>query len=198
MKKLSPSEIWPPAVYESVRQDFRARVIAHKRPRRLSVGPFMTWVFEDRLTVKFQIQEIVHAERLSDPAQIAEEVEAFNEMIPGPDELSATLLIDSASEAEARERLAGLVGLRESVFLEIGGARVKARFDPGREDGARVSAVQYLRFPLPREAVSAFLGGAAARLVVEHPRYRAAVTLEGETRRSLEADLREGGGVDVA
>jgi hypothetical protein len=194
MRKLSPAEIWPTAVYEGVRQDFRARVIAHKRPRRVTAGPFMTFVFEDRLTVKFQVQEIIRAEKLLDPAQIAEEVAGFNEMIPGPDELSATLLIDSQSEAEARERLSGLTGLRESVFLEIGGARVMARFDPGREDGARVSAVQYLIFPLPKGAVSAFLGGAPARLLIEHPRYRASVTLEGETRRSLEADLREGGG----
>ena len=73
MKKLTPQDIWPPSVYEGVRQDFRQKVIVHKRARRLAVGPFMTFIFEDRLTVKFQIQEILRAEKITDPHGIAEE-----------------------------------------------------------------------------------------------------------------------------
>src|SRR5687767_14084266 len=106
MKKLTPQDIWPPSVYEGVLQDFRQKVIVHKRARRLAVGPFMTFIFEDRLTVKFQIQEILRAEKISEPHAIAEEVEGFNSMLPDDSELSATLLIESASEAEAQARLA--------------------------------------------------------------------------------------------
>src|SRR5262245_18207507 len=119
MRKLSPADIWPLPVYENVREDFRAKVIAHKKHRRVTVGPFMTFVFEDRLTVQFQIQEILRAEKVTDPAQIAEEVEAFSAMLPGLHELSVTLLIESLSEAEAEERLSRLIGLKKSVFLEI-------------------------------------------------------------------------------
>src|SRR4051812_18188673 len=121
MKKLTAQEIWPLPVYEGVRPEFRAKVIAHKKLRRLTVGPFMTFVFEDRLSVKFQIQEILRAEKVTAPEGVAEELEAFNEMIPGPHELSATLLIESSSDAEAQARLASLVGLKDCVFLEAGG-----------------------------------------------------------------------------
>lgn len=192
MKKLSPQDIWPAQVYEGVRDEFRRKVIAHKKIRRVSVGPFMTFVFEDRITVKFQIQEILRAERITRPEDIAEEVNAFNEMIPDAGELSATLLIESASEAEAKERLASLVGLRESVWIEVGGHRIQARFDPNREDDRRVSAVQYLRFPFSKEAREAFQKEEEeARLIVEHPNYRHSLRIEGDLRLSLKSDLQE-------
>lgn len=191
MRKLSVSDIWPIKIYEGVRQEFRQRVIAHKKARRVTVGSFMTFVFEDRLTVKFQIQEILRAENVTDPAAVAEEIEAFSEMLPGPGELSATLLIESKTEQEAVSRLASLVGLKEKVFFEVGEERVPAQFDPGRENTQKVSAVQYLRFSFSAKMREAFLAGAPARLVIEHPNYREALALEGALRQSLENDLRE-------
>lgn len=189
MKKLSVSEIWPPAIYEGVRQDFRAKVIAHKKNRRVEVGPYMTFVFEDRLTVKFQIQEVLRAEKVSDPEHIAEEVEGFNTMLPEDGALSATLLIASKTEEEAVARLGSLVGLRERVFLEIGGERYYARFDPNRENSVKISAVQYLLFRLPPGAAEA-LGRGPARLVVDHPSYQEATVLADSVRASLQQDLR--------
>src|SRR5437016_10043743 len=94
MQPLQPKELWPLPVYEGVRDQFRREVIEAKKDRRVQVGPFMSFVFENRLTVKFQLQEILRIERLTEPAQVAEEVDGFNTMLPGEGELSATLMIE--------------------------------------------------------------------------------------------------------
>ena len=192
MKKLSPADIWPASVYEGARTDFRAKVIAHKRARRVEVGPFMTFIFEDRLTVKFQVQEILRAEKVTQPEHIAEEVAGFNTMLPDDGALSATLLISSASDAEAVERLSSLVGLRERVALWIAGEEVRAVFDPDRENDHKVSAVQYLTFALSERARAAFLGGAGARLLVTHVNYEYGFDLSETVCNSLRNDLRPG------
>jgi hypothetical protein len=190
MKKLQATDIWPGAVYEGLRQDFRAKVIAHKKARRVEVGPFMTFIFEDRLTVKFQVQEILRAEKVTAPEHIAEEVEGFNTMLPEDGALSATLLIASASDAEAIQRLASLVGLRERVALQVGEHEIRAAFDPNRENDHKISAVQYLTFAFSEAARAAFLAGTAARLVVSHPNYTHALDLPGIVADSLRNDLR--------
>src|SRR3979411_45044 len=147
MQPLTPKDLWPLPVYEGVRDQFRKEVIAAKKDRRVQVGPFMTFVFENRTTVKFQVQEIMRIERITGPEQVAEELEGFNTMLPGPGELSATLLIElSGSDAEVKAQLARLSGLAEHVWLWAGGRRVRGNFDPDRDDGRRVSAVQYVRF----------------------------------------------------
>jgi len=188
MKPLTPSDLWPLPVYEGVRERFRGEVIAAKRDRRVQVGSFMTFVFENRTTVKFQAQEILRIERITDPAQVAEELDGFNSMLPGPGELSATLLIElTGTDAEVKARLASLYGLRDHVFLEVAGTRLQGKLDPGREEPGRVSAVQYLRFPVPD--AQAFLRGPAF-LVIDHPQYGRRTELPEAVRRSLAQDLR--------
>ena len=114
MRKLELKDLWPLPVYEGVRHQFRREVIAAKQARRITVGPFMTFVFENRLTVKFQVQEVLRVERIDSPEGIEEELLGFNGMLPGPGELSATLLI---------ELTAPIVGPQQPRMLQRAGLR---------------------------------------------------------------------------
>lgn len=189
MRQLTTQDLWPLPVYEGVRDQFRREVIAAKKDRRIEVGPNMTFVFENRLTVKFQVLEILRAERITAPEHVAEELDGFNTMLPGEGELSATLLIAfTGSEAEVAKRLEELSGLSAHVFLEVAGKRIPGELEGGRDDGRRVSAVQYIRFPIgdARALLDAKL---PARLGIDHPAYRHAADLPDGMRRSLAADL---------
>jgi hypothetical protein len=146
----------------------------------------MTFVFENRLTVKFQVQEVLRVERIDSEEAIAEELAGFNTMLPGAGELSATLLIElSGSDAEVKAELARLSGLGEHVWLEVAGTRVRGNFDPGRDDGRRFSAVQYVRFPVGGSIDPA----RPVALVIDHPNYSHRTELGVEARKSIAADL---------
>ena len=188
MKHLSPSDLWPLPVYEGVRPQFRAEVIEAKKHRRVTVGPFLTFIFENRLTVKFQIQEILRIEKISDPAQVAEEVEGFNTMLPGPGELSATLLIELTGTDEAvKAELHKLYGITRHLWLELARTRIAGEVEPGREEESRgAAAVQYLRFKVPD--AQALVRGPAF-LAVDHPQYAHRQELPESVRRSLAQDL---------
>ena len=187
MQPLTAKDLWPLPVYETVRDQFRKEVIAAKKDRRIQVGPFMTFVFENRTTVKFQVQEILRIEKITDAAQVNEEVEGFNSMLPGPGELSATLMIElTGTDPEVKAQLARLFGLRDHVWLELGGTRVRGALEPDREEPGRVSAVQYVRFEVPD--AQALLRGPAV-LVIDHPAYSHRAELPEAARRSLAQDL---------
>ena len=189
MNPLTQNDLWPLPVYEQVRDEFRKKVIEEKQHRRVFVGPFMTFVFENRLTVKFQVMEILRAEKVADPAHVAEELEGFNTMLPPPGGLSSTLMVElRGSEEEVKAELARLVGLHRHVHLKIDGARVPAEFDAGRDDGTRIAAVQYVRFPLGALA-SKLPGARSVALIVDHPHYQHRTELTEQQRRSLAADL---------
>ncbi len=190
MEPLQQKDLWPLPVYEGVRNEFRRKVIAEKEHRRLAVGPDMTFVFENRLTVKFQVQEILRVERISKPEGVQEELDGFNEMLPGRGELSATLLIELIGpEPEVAAKLARLSGLADHVWLELAGARVQASFDGDRDDGRRVSAVQYVRFPLGAHGPALSKLTESVALVIDHPAYAHRAELSPEARRSLARDL---------
>jgi len=188
MKPLSTSELWPNAAYEGVRDQFRKEVIAAKQHRRVGVGPWMTFVFENRLTVKFQIQEILRIERISDVAQVAEEVRGFNTMLPGAGELSATLLIElRGPDEEVKAQLTKLYGLSRHLWLEVAGKRIAGEMESGREEPGRgAAAVQYLRFKVPDP--QALRRGPSA-LVVDHPAYAHRTDLPDAVRDSLLQDF---------
>jgi len=186
MQPLRKSDLWPLQIYDGMRDEFRRTVIAAKEHRRVSVGPYMTFVFENRLTVKFQVQEVLRVERIESPAGIDEELEGFNTMLPGPGELSATLLIElTGTDAEVKEKLSRLTRLADHVWLELEGKRVRGIFDPDRDDGRRVSAVQYVRFPVGGRIDPA----RPLALLVDHPAYSHGAELPAEARRSIAADL---------
>jgi hypothetical protein len=159
-----------------------------KQHRRVPVGPFMTFVFENRLTVKFQVQEILRIEKISAPEQVAEEVEGFNTMLPGEDELSATLLIElRGGDLEVKAELQKLYGISRHLWLEVGGKRTPGEMEGGREEPGRgAAAVQYLRFKVPD--AEALRRGPAA-VIVDHPAYTHRTELAESVRRSLAQDL---------
>jgi len=178
--------------YEAIRDDVRRRIIALKRGRRVSVGPDITFVFENHDTVYFQIQEMLRTERISDLDAVRDELAVYNALLPQPGELSATMLIELTEQERIAERLLSLLGIDEAVSLHIGaGHRGAAAFEPGRSKADKLSAVQYVRFPLSPPARAAFLDPAVtARLVIDHPNYQAETMLEGPVRASLCDDLR--------
>ena len=178
--------------YESIREEVRRRNIELKRARRVSVGPEITFVFENHDTVYFQIQEMLRAERITDLDAVREEVAVYNGLLPQPGELSATMLIEITQPEHVAERLLSFLGIDEAVRLHIGTAHhLPAVFEPGRSRADKLSAVQYVRFAVPAAARREFLDASVAvRLAVEHPSYRAETALEGRVRASLCDDLR--------
>jgi hypothetical protein len=189
LKKLAPADVKPLAEYEARRAAFRAMVIEHKRPRRVSVGDRVTFVFEDRQTVLFQIQEMLRVERITAPEKVAEEVETYNDLIPDAGELCATMFVEVPDASRIATVLGDLRGLRERVVLEAGPHRVRAETVAGRADDDPLAAVEYLKFRVPPAAVAALRAGAPAALVTDHPRYAHRAPLADETRRALLEDL---------
>jgi len=190
MTPLSAADIPALEVFEAIRDELRARVIAHKAPRRVAVGDRVTLLFEDRETIRWQILEMCRVERTRDARAIAQEVAVYNELVPGPGELSATMFIEITEPGKIRSELDRLLGIDDCVALQVGARRVKAKFDARQLEEDRISAVHYLRFTLSAEEVAAF-GEAATpvALCVEHPAYREATPLSPETRASLRIDL---------
>ena len=190
MQRVEPSEILDLTAYEKVRADFVAKMIEKKRPRRIHVGENLCFIFENRDTVIFQIQEMTRAERTVKEEAIAAEVAVYNELIPGAHELSATLMIEIPQGEQIRSELDRLVGIDEHVAIDVGGERVPAKFDEKQFEEDRISAVQYIRFPLGPELAARFRNPATpVALCVDHPNYRASQAIEGPSRASLAADL---------
>jgi hypothetical protein len=188
MKPVSTAEIKSVADYELERPSLRPKLMELKDRRRLRVGGHLTFLFENRDTVRYQIQEMMRIERLEKPAEIRHEVETYNELIPGPNELSASLLIEYETPEERAIWLRELLGLEDHVWLEVEGAgRAKARFDDRQISTDRLSSVQYIKFPLSPEQAAAFARGAS--VVVDHPRYSARSPIAGEQMDELRQDL---------
>jgi len=190
MKPVEASDILDLTSYEKTRPEFLAHMIEMKRARRIHVGPILCFLFENRETVLFQIQEMTRVERTVSDEGIAEEVAVYNELIPGDDELSATLMIEIPDMASIRSQLDRLVGIDEHVHLDIGGESIRATFDDKQFEEDRVSAVQYVRFPLGADLATRFRDPAVpVELRVDHPNYTEKTAIEGEARRSLIRDL---------
>jgi len=198
MQPIHLSEIKDLVEYEKARDAMRARVIEVKRNRRVPVGDNLTFLFENRDTVLFQIQEMVRTERIVDEARIQEEIDAYNALIAGEDELSATLFIEipelaRMSNDEVRRTINRFQGLdRGGVTLRLGDRPpIPARFEEGHSKEEKMAAVHYLRFAVPREAQAALADPRqAVRLVVDHPSYRAEAEVPAATRAELLGDLR--------
>ena len=191
MRRVTLDEILGIERYEKVRNDFRARIIALKRSRRAPVGDRVTFVFENHDTVLFQIQEMVRAERITDLDKIRFEIDTFNALIPAAGELSATMLIEITEQGGIRGELLRLLGIDETVSIQIGDRHVvRAEFEPGRSKEDKLSAVQYVRFPFGEAAREAFCDERQeAKLVIDHPNYRAGAAIAGAVRRSVIGDL---------
>jgi hypothetical protein len=190
MRKLTRADIRGPKLYGPIRDDLRKRVIAIKRVRRVSVGPQITIVFENRATMIFQIEEMARAESIVEPDKIQEEIDIYNAILPDQGQLGATLLIEITDENEIARTLEKLVGLQEHVWLIVGGERLKGDFDPEQFRSDKLAAVQYLKFTLSAVAQKALVtAGTAVALSIDHPNYRHEARLDEEARASLAEDL---------
>jgi len=193
MKKLDLSDVKNIYEYEKVREEMCRRIIDLKRRRRVQVGKYLCFVFENRETALFQIQEMCRVERIVDEAKIREEVEVYNDLIPGENELSATLLIEIEDRAEIQPVLDRLMGIDagEHVWIQVGkDYAIPAKFEPGHSDADRgkLSAVHFIRFAFPPGAIEAFKKQ-DAYLVVDHPREKARTRIPDEVKASLFDDF---------
>jgi hypothetical protein len=192
MTPIAADEILNLYDYEKVRDGRRQAVIALKAERRVSVGRHLSFVFENRQTVWFQIQEMIRAERLVDPEKIAEEIAVYNTLLPRPGELAATMFIEIGEPERIKPVLDALLGIdtRDYVRLQVGPHVVAGVFESGHSDEelGKLSAVHFVRFPLPPAARRAF-ADAEVTVLVEHPNERARTVLSAATRRRLAEDL---------
>ncbi len=192
MQKLDRASLWSLEQYAERREAFRAEVMAHKKPRRIAIGPHATLYFEDYTTMKYQVQEMLRAERIFEADGINEEIEAYNPLIPDGTNLKATFMIEYADENERREALARLGGIEDTVWLQAQGSQkvyAIANEDLDRSEGDKASAVHFLRFELDPETVKAFKSGATISFGIEHDGLAGSVTLEPAQTESLAADL---------
>ncbi len=191
--KLAATDLLSLEQYARERAAFRARVLEHKRARQLHVGPHTTWSFEDRLTVQYQIQEMLRIERIFEPEGIAAELAAYNPLIPDGHNWKATLLIEFAEPLERRTALAALRGIETRCWVQVAGhARVAAIADEDlpRENEAKTSAVHFLRFELGPAMIGALRAGAALGAGIDHEHYRYSIEpVPAAVRAALLADL---------
>jgi hypothetical protein len=191
---LGIDEIVDLDAYEALREDYRARVRDAKQARRLAVGDRVTLLFENRETVRFQVQEMLRVERIRGAARVQHELDVYNELVPGAGELSATLLIEITDTRQIRSELDRLLGIDACVFLVLGAGagalRIRARFDERQLEEDRISAVHYLRFDVGAEAAARVRDARVpVRVAIEHAAYAASAELTPALRASLVADL---------
>jgi hypothetical protein len=175
MQPLNVSDLMSLEQYARERPALRARLIEHRRRRALALGPHCTWSFEDRLTVQYQVQEMLRAERIFEPAGIAEELAAYNPLIPDGTNLKATVMLEYPDATERAQRLSALRGFGARCWMQVVGfARVAAIADEDleRESEEKTSAVHFVRFEFVAPMIAALKGGAALGAGVDHPAYR--------------------------
>lgn len=193
MEKLTRDNLYSLEKYAEVRKDFRARVMEHKRDRRLQLGENATLYFEDRLTMQYQVQEMLRIERIFEAEGIEEELQAYNPLIPDGSNWKATFMVEFPDVAERREKLKQLVGIEERVWLQVGETekiRPVADEDLERDSEDKTSAVHFLRFELAREQADALKAGAPLAAGIDHEKYRVEVRpVSSNIRDSLLADL---------
>jgi hypothetical protein len=193
VKKLDESDLLSLERYSRERPDFRARVIAHKKNRQLNVGPNTMWLFEDRLTVQYQVQEMLRTERIFEAEGIAEELAAYNPLIPDGRNWKATLLIEYTDPEVRRVQLEKLRGIEDRCWVQVAGCQrllAIADEDLERENETKTSAVHFLRFELDEAMIAALRGGATLAVGVDHPNYRHEIAaVPDQVRGSLLSDL---------
>jgi uncharacterized protein DUF3501 len=190
-RRLAPPDLMSLEQYARARAEFRARVLDHKRPRTIAVGPHATWCFEDRLTIQYQVQEMLRAERIFELQGIQDELDAYNPLIPDGGNLKATFLIEYTDPDERAVALTRLKGIERRCYL-VAGDEVSfavADEDLERENEVKTSAVHFLRFELSPRARAFLAAGAPLRAGSDHPAYAHSVELSAETAAALAADL---------
>ena len=189
MDKISFDDVLNIYEYEKQRKARRCKLMETKARRRIAVGDRVTFLFENRETVLNQIHEMVRAERIVDDDKVREEIEVYNELIPGDGGLSATMFIEITELKMIQPQLDRLLGIDDCVTIEVGQHKIKGLFDPRQSCEDRISAVHYIRFPFQREAIEALKSGAQVRIVIAHKNYRASADVLDALREELLEDL---------
>ncbi|MBC7657429.1 MAG: DUF3501 family protein [Frankiaceae bacterium] len=192
MTRLTRSDLLPLERYAGERAAFRARVIAHKRSRVVALGAHVSLLFEDRLTVQYQVQEMLRIERIFEAAGIQQELDAYNPLIPDGGNLKATMLLEFPDAVERATRLSGLAGIEHRIFAEVEGCdRVFALADEdlARSDADKTSAVHFLRFEFPAADISALKSGASLSMGIDDGRLPARVRVAESVVVALSQDF---------
>jgi hypothetical protein len=193
MKKLTRDDLYPLEKYAELRPRLRAEVMAHKQHRQVAIGPNATLYFEDRMTMQYQVQEMLRIERIFEAEGINDELAAYNPLIPDGSNWKATFMVEFPEEDERREALKRLKGVENRAWVRVAGfelVRPHVDEDLEREDEEKTSAVHFMRFELTPEMVTAVKQGAAIAMGIDHPAYTHAVeTIQAATRDSLALDL---------
>ena len=193
MQQLTRSDLFSLETYAEKRPEFRANVIAHKKNRQVQLGSNATLSFEDRLTIQYQVQEMLRIERIFEAAGIEEELAAYNPLIPDGSNLKATFMLEYDDEVERKQALANLIGIEDKVWLQIEGhTPVLAISDEDleRENDEKTSSVHFMRFEFTQAMVAAAKKGAAIAIGIDHPHYQVHINaLPDNIRNALAADF---------
>jgi hypothetical protein len=193
MRKLEAQDLYSLERYSRERPEFRARVMAHKKNRQLSVGPSTMWLFEDRMTVQYQVQEMLRTERIFEAEGIADELAAYNPLIPDGRNWKVTLLIEFPDPEIRRVQLEKLRGVEDRCWVQVGELpRLAAIADEDleRENETKTSAVHFLRFELTEEMAASLQGGAPLSIGIDHPNYQHRLQpVPDNVRAALVSDL---------
>ena len=193
MPSITRASLMTLEAYAKVRKEFRANVMAHKKNRRVHLGDHITLQFEDEMTMRYQIQEMLRAARIFEEDGIQEELDAYNPLVPDGSNWKATMLIEYPDTTERAKALAELIGVEDRIWIQVEGCpRVYAIADEDldRETDVKTSSVHFLRFELDAAMKQALSGNAGLRMGVDHPRYRTVLdSLPTAVRESLMRDL---------
>ncbi len=192
MNKLTRADLMSLEQYHTERKAFRAKVMEHKAPRKVSIGPNASLYFEDRLTMQYQIQEMLRIERIFEAEGIQDELDAYNPLIPDGHNWKATFMVEFPDVEERKRKLAELIGIERQVWVQIHGfAKVYpiANEDLSRETTDKTSSVHFLRFELTPDMVVAARDATPLSMGIDHPVYQYSMEVPLETRRALAKDL---------
>ena len=191
MHKLVINDLMNIIEYEKVRNEYREELMLYKKNRRISLGPNITITFENRRTMTFQIQEIMRAERLVHDENIQEEIDVYNSLLPQKNSLSATLFIEVTEKRKIKPILNQFIGLTEgdTLFLEIGGKKIFAEFEAGREESDKISSVHYVQFSIKQELIPFFKNDEDIKLKIDYKEYSHSQLLSNNFKSSLFNDL---------
>ena len=194
MNLLTPQDLLPAVAYEQQRAEFRSQIIALKQRRRISIGPLITLVFENRETLRFQTQEMIRVEQIHNSHKVQEELDVYNALMPGSGELSATLLIELTEEERMKEWLDVFMGLDhgETVAIRAGTEQAFGLFEGGHSHETKISAVHFVRFSPTASMTAAFADlRQPVMLTVHHHEYHAEVPVPGSMREEWLSDLHQ-------
>ena len=192
MRQIEPRSLLSLEAYAKERGSYRARVLEHKKSRTVHVGGNVTLIFEDEVTIRYQVQEMLRIERIFEEEGIRGELEAYNPLIPDGGNWKATMLIEYPDPQERRVKLSGLKGIEDRTWVQVEGhAKVFAIADEDldRENEEKTSSVHFLRFELDAPSRAALKAGAALTIGIDHENYRQSCVASPEVRRSLAGDL---------